>query len=179
MSRKRNYCFTSYKDTLEYDEEAIGYIVWGREICPDTGRHHLQGYVEFGQGASLSRAKAILGDPAVHLEPRGGSAKQAIDYCKKDGDIHEWGLRKRQGERSDIQFVRLLLSEGGGMRSVLAEGANFQSLGIAKVALTYLERGREGQPTVLWYWGPTGKIAWLWRTMVSLYLRFLLMIKSV
>ncbi len=154
--RARSYCFTSFLDGLEYDESAIRYIIWGREACPDTDRAHLQGYVEFTRGVSLSSAKRLLGDPAVHLEARKGTAAQAVTYCKKDGDYIEWGEPSKQGRRSDIELVRELVGRGEGMRAVLAEASNYQTLSIAKVALTYLEVGRSSAPKVAWFYGATG-----------------------
>lgn len=162
MSRSRSYCFTSFKDTVLYDGDSINYICWGRETCPDTGKPHLQGYVEFPRGVTLSRAKAILRDPVVHLERRKGSQKQAIDYCRKDcnGDqshlFFEFGERKQQGARRDIDLVRDIVKGGGGMRKILDEAVNYQTLCIAKVALTYMEVGRDEPPEVFWYWGATG-----------------------
>lgn len=157
MARARNYCFTSFKTTLDYDEEKLRYICWGEEVAGTTGRAHLQGYVEFPSGVTLSRAKAILGDPAVHLEARRGTSKQSIAYCKKEGGaFHVYGEPGRQGGRSDIELVRGLIGRGEGMRTILGEASNYQTLSIAKVALTYLECGRTDPPHVVWYYGPTG-----------------------
>lgn len=158
MSRHRNYCFTSFIEEAKLDHGAdeIQYICWGREVCPDTDRPHLQGYVELKGAYGLRRVKDILGDSTVHLEPRRGSRQQAVDYCKKDGAFTEHGVGRQQGHRSDLDGVRTLLSEGGGIRAVLDLGASYQCVRYAEKVLTYRERKRSTPPRVLWLWGPTG-----------------------
>lgn len=135
MTRHRNWCFTSFKNDIDGDDERIQYICWGRETCPDTGTIHLQGYVELRQGYSLERTKLILRDPALHLEVRRGTQQQAIEYCRKDvgsspdpsgGDWYESGVRRAQGKRTDLDQVREVLGDGGSFRTVLAEVASFQ-----------------------------------------------------
>jgi len=37
----------------------ITYYVLGEEICPSTGREHLQGYIEFGYGQSVNDRKKL------------------------------------------------------------------------------------------------------------------------
>lgn len=100
----KHWCFTSYLDAISYANDACNYMVIGREVCPATGRRHLQGFVSFKTKTTLKKVKEVLGDPAMHLEPKRGSCKQASDYCKKDGDFDEWGeLPPEQGEAGGIK----------------------------------------------------------------------------
>lgn len=90
-------------------EETVRYVVAGLETCPETGRLHWQGYVEFTQAVDLSRVKQELDCAWVHLEPRRGTQQQAMDYCKKgdsgvlddDGDkiLFEEGTPAADGKR--------------------------------------------------------------------------------
>lgn len=48
----------------------------------------------------------------VHLEPMSGTVNQSRDYCKKDGDFHEWGDFTTQGARKDIDAIRELIVKG-------------------------------------------------------------------
>lgn len=94
----------------------ITYWVMGEEICPTTGKPHLQGYLEMGHGQDINTRKkhsTMLGmmkviDPKNHrkiqwwreikfLLPDGSSASNTA-YCKKTrpGDVpnsvvYEWG----------------------------------------------------------------------------------------
>lgn len=52
---KRNWCFT-INDASEVgsfaipnDRNEIRYCVWQEEVCPETTRHHLQGYIELNK----------------------------------------------------------------------------------------------------------------------------------
>lgn len=108
MSRCRNYCFTSYKDDCVINPDpTVRYYIYQQEQCPQTGKKHYQGYIEFHKAVRYNTVKDILNDPKVHLESRKGSAKQASDYCKKEdtaikGTQVEWGKMASQGERIDI-----------------------------------------------------------------------------
>lgn len=90
----RDWCFTSF-DTdkeLEFEKDSVRYIIYGREKCPKTGREHYQGYAIFKRTCRMPKAKVwIGGGDGVHLESRRGSRDQARDYCRKDGDVFEWG----------------------------------------------------------------------------------------
>ena len=103
MSRSRNWVFTlnNYND----DEEAhiqsaeCKYLVYGREVG-ESGTPHLQGYVAFVNAVKLGTLKQKI-SPRAHFEVA-RSFQEAIDYCKKDGNIFEKGTppasQKRKGE---------------------------------------------------------------------------------
>lgn len=81
----RHWCFTSYRDAWpNWIPDKMHYLVYQVELCPDTGRAHLQGYVEFKRSMRLGSAKKLLGDPTAHFEPRQGSRDQARAYCMKE-----------------------------------------------------------------------------------------------
>ena len=73
---------------LQSDDKVV-YAVFGREVCPDTQKEHLQGYVYFENAVTGGGLHKRLG--LNHGEYRGeaqrGTAEQAADYCKKDGDV--------------------------------------------------------------------------------------------
>lgn len=86
----RGYVFTNFQhlddDWIDMVRNlgAIEYCIIGREICPSTGRRHLQGYIEFRSKRLLSAIRSKLG---CHVDIRQGSKFQAAEYCRKDGDI--------------------------------------------------------------------------------------------
>lgn len=85
----KNWCFTSYKQVIGVDlqksvfEGKVKGVIYQGESCPNTGKSHWQGYMELCRKTTMKKAKEALGDPAAHLEPRKGSKKQAMDYCRK------------------------------------------------------------------------------------------------
>lgn len=90
----RDWCFTTFdtEKELEFDKDNIRYIIYGRERCPTTNKEHYQGFAIFKRTCRIPKAKTwIGGGNGTHLEPRRGSRDQARDYCRKDGNIVEWG----------------------------------------------------------------------------------------
>ncbi len=86
--QSRSWCITSFntegfKDRIEAQPK-IKYAVWQLERCPDTGRLHVQAYVEWKAGIRLAAAKRQIGDAQAHLEVRRGTREQARDYCTKE-----------------------------------------------------------------------------------------------
>lgn len=168
----RNYVFTSYKSHPEFQDglrqgEPLLFICYGVERCPTTSRVHLQGYLRFSRPVRLAGVRTVCGDPSIHLERRRGTEQQAVDYCHKDADAsaadghigfyYEWGVRGAQGKRTDIDTIRDIVADGGGMRRVIAEATSIAAVLAAPKFLTYIECGkRVGAPTVNWYWGKTG-----------------------
>lgn len=82
-SQSRRWCWTSYSNDLKIDESKIDYTVYQKEVCPSTGKEHLQGYTVCKKKCSLKTMKSIIGDPKVHLESAKGNHRQCIEYCTK------------------------------------------------------------------------------------------------
>lgn len=110
----RNVCFTAWctdRNLFEQVPEYVRYAVYQREIAPETGKKHLQGYAEFDNGIRMPRIKTWLGND-VHLERRKGTRDQARNYCMKaesrddtDGSgpfEHGTFGDGNQGKRTDI-----------------------------------------------------------------------------
>lgn len=85
----KHWCFTLFADKCPWTLKNCAYCVYGREVCPDTGRRHLQGFVSFEKKVRVSAIKKV--DPVGHYEMKRGTVTQAIEYCKKDGDYVEIG----------------------------------------------------------------------------------------
>ncbi|WAK78036.1 replication associated protein [Miresoil virus 415] len=81
--------FTSYKsedETIQaLHEDGVKWYLFGREICPNTGRSHLQGMANHKKTSRFSSTKKIC-----HIEKCMDPAA-SITYCKKDGNFVEWG----------------------------------------------------------------------------------------
>lgn len=171
MSKYRNICFTQQDETLiPVLGERLSYVVWQVEVAPTTGQHHLQGYCEFTVPLSFSQITSSF--PflnGAHLEPRKGTQKQAIDYCKKEetrfNGPFELGYPKQQGARSDIIRATELVKESGLKR--LAEDMPDLYVKYNRGMRDYLSiisEPRNSKPIVIWVYGPTGvgksRLAW-------------------
>lgn len=78
----------------------VRYIVFGREVGA-SGTPHLQGYLHLRRHQRFRSVKNLVGNRA-HLSLARGTAAQASEYCKKDGDFEEFGdLNFQQGHRTD------------------------------------------------------------------------------
>lgn len=90
---------------------------FGQEVCPTTGRVHVQGWVVFKQLSSFGAIKASFCDK-IHWEKMRGSVAQNIRYCSKEGqyvgfgDQHCTNPHKGQGRRSDLDEIKGMILAG-------------------------------------------------------------------
>lgn len=126
--RFRNVCFTSYdEEHPDFNDQYMNYLVCQREKCPTTGRLHWQGYVEFKKQLRMNKACELISKgKRPHISNRQKSQEAAINYCKKiesaiPGTLYEIGLRKHQGNRSDLDAIVDLIESGMTMREILIE----------------------------------------------------------
>lgn len=114
--KSRNYVFTLNNYSMEEelalrrsDEMAkLRYICFGREKGTRNGTHHLQGVLVFHSACSFTAVKKYLWPVEIPALQRAyfammrGTPEQASAYCKKDGDVYEFGdmpvSAKRKGE---------------------------------------------------------------------------------
>jgi len=160
-TRLRNFCFTSYDVSDEMKERIknldVKYMIYGNEICPDTGKAHLQGYCELNKQSSVRTIKTkMFMYNGLHLESRIGTATQASTYCKKEGDFWEQGELSKQGARTDISEIKDQIKNGSSFRDVIETATSYQSLRIAEKILVYYEKPRTWKTEVYWYHGTTG-----------------------
>lgn len=102
LGRARGICWTLYDYEgyiKDLEQEHCTYIVYGKEVCPDTKRPHLQGYIYYNNAQSLSAFSSFYNN--CHVEKQRGTAEQASEYCKKEGDFTERGELPKQGKRTD------------------------------------------------------------------------------
>lgn len=158
----RNCCFTGFKESeYEFDESKMKYLIIGKETCPSTNRKHWQGYVEFKNPYTLNSIKKLFKDDKIHVEARKGSARQASDYCKKEGNFKEYGSISKQGERTDLDRLKdEILTEGLKVDDIVIDNPTMyhqygrtlhkiEDLKMRKIFRTEQTKG-------IWYWGETG-----------------------
>lgn len=157
----RNFCFTinNYnEDSLDALKsfDSIRYLVAGREVG-ESGTPHLQGYCELTKQVAFDNIKTMI--PTAHIEKRFGTAKQASDYCEKDGDIHtKMGEISKPGRRTDIHDATDMLMEGASIREMaLSHPAPFVKYhrGFREFKNLLIEP-RTTPPEVTVLYGPTG-----------------------
>lgn len=95
LKEVKRYAFTLLNYTAEdiskitVSAEKYKYLfVYGKEICPETGTPHLQGYLEYPNKITWLSLKNKMNIDKIHFEPCKGNRKSNIDYCCKDGDYY-------------------------------------------------------------------------------------------
>jgi len=173
LNRFRNWCFTlnNYSDD-EYEEvwnTKCKYLVIGKEIG-ENGTPHLQGYIEFENGKTLTAIKKI--NSRIHWESRRGTSKQASDYCKKDNNFKEQGMIASQGHRTDLDEVTsLVLQKDFNPLEYASTYVKYHS-GLDKlIGLTY--PARDSKPQVHWLHGKagTGKTRYVIDNYTDVYIK--------
>lgn len=170
--RKKGWVFTIYAGdaTLTGRADACKeveceYMVFQEEKCPDTGRHHLQGWVYFKNARSFQAVKNTM--PQCNLEMQRGTNSQAADYCKKadsrvrDGLVYEAGTMPGDaGRQSSLGDACACVKESGMKRvwSEMPEQFVRNHTGLGKLARlearAKIPRVREVK--VYYVWGETG-----------------------
>lgn len=164
----RSYVFTCFRNT-EYRPTITGdvkYIICQLEECSETGRTHLQGYIEFTKAVRYTAVQRILDDNTAHVEKRKGSREQARAYCSKletriDGPWECGAWSKGQGERTDLQSACDSLLETKSLDQ-LADSHPVAYIKYTKgfQSLLYLKRKADAkswrQLEVKVYWGEAG-----------------------
>lgn len=113
MSYAKHWVFTSFRSDWRWlPENQCDYFIVGREVCPKTGRKHLQGYVCFKMRKYLTAVKKL--EPQAHWEVKRGSVTSAIEYCMKEGSFYEFGTPPiEERSKKDRYAMALKLAEKG------------------------------------------------------------------
>lgn len=106
-SQAKCWCFTLNNPTEDewLDEDLCTYMIVGNEVG-EEGTPHFQGYCMFKKRYQLSALKKLL--PRAHWEVAKGSPYQNFEYCSKDGDFKEAGVRpvapKKNNKEKDTTY---------------------------------------------------------------------------
>lgn len=174
VGRGRSFCFTLFAQERLCETDcdslrALGkssdvrYLVFGRELCPTTGRQHLQGYIQFRNARRFNAVRGIL--PAgSHIELAKGTPSQNRKYCVKDGDYEEFGTTPsaaNSGRKLDERLAAVFtaLQDGESHMELAREQPGLYvrfHAGIMRTAEILRSNPRTDRPTVYWFYGPTG-----------------------
>lgn len=158
--KDRSWCFTFWETTAEdiaktLDPSQIEYAIFGNEICPSTGRPHVQSYIKFKSPRYWTALRKQY--PGTRIAKANGNAYSNFKYCSKDDDFIEIGRRPKQGARSDLLAVKNAVKKGTTVRQIIEDVAvNYQSVKMAETMMKYFEQKRTWRPNVIWLWGETG-----------------------
>lgn len=91
LKEVKKWCFTLHNWTeaelkkLQHTAVSGGHsYIYGKEICPETGRPHLQCFIKLTTKKSFSAVVKLLDIPRIHVEPCRGTESENIIYCSKD-----------------------------------------------------------------------------------------------
>lgn len=155
----RSWAFTDF-DTSDaakkfYDDLEVKFIVYGEEVCPDTGKKHLQGFVTWIRGYRWTQCTKLR--PKVHWAP--AKAEDGGNYCLKD---LKYTIRdyRRKGHRKDLEECKKMIDEGSTWGEVAGEHFGTfvrynRGLKAYKQARAN-DAGRREAPDVVWIYGESG-----------------------
>lgn len=157
--------WSSHWDLPKLQNGPWDYILAGRETCPKTKREHWQCWFHLKTQRYWGPVKEDVvqwfGTKELHLEPMTKSIKENDDYCRKDGDWYEWGLKPQQGKRSDLDSLAQNLMAGATTVEAVAltEPETYHQYGrtLEKIQdLALRKKYRTEMTEGIWIWGATG-----------------------
>jgi len=192
LPRSRLWCLTFF-DPGEQIATAIrrgvddGTLVYGIgqcEICPDTGRKHLQGFICLRDRRTLIGIKRLLFNSpelrAVHLCACQGTSDQNREYCSKDesrdptpafppfefGEFASCPERNGQGARTDLHGISVRIRDGTSLREIAQDypdtfvkyhrGFTALQQQVRCVPRKWDPGADYAPPSVRWYYGSSG-----------------------
>lgn len=114
------------EDILYLNQELatkVTYLVYGKETAPTTQMKHLQGFLYTTKRVSFTCVSKEYLKNNCHVEKAKGNFKQNYDYCTKEKDFKEFGVRpldpKEKGEKEKERWKRT---------REMAESGNFDEI---------------------------------------------------
>ena len=139
------------------------YLVYQLEKAPETGKYHLQGYVQMGQQCRMITVKNKFHCPEMHLEIPHGTPEENKTYCTKEESRvrgpWEHGEFSTQGKRTDWAEVKAMIQAGNSDAEILERAPHFaaHSRGIEFLRTTFPQKPPIRRTVRVFYMcGPTG-----------------------
>lgn len=153
-------------DPLVLDPK-LAYLAWGEEVCPTTGKQHLQAFAYAVKPLRLTGWKKLF--PGAHIEQMYGTFTQNETYCSKEGKYHTLGEKPMEnGVKRTMADLKRKLDEIAPSESVMDIAKSSEDMFSAlsrcsRFAKEYAENVRKHQvkgdhsaPDVWYIWGPPG-----------------------
>lgn len=186
MGPQRHWCVTFFKrdgPSAEIYEQLrtgvfpldplVRYAVWQEEQCPETGKAHMQLYIELARPVRFTHLQKQVFKELVHCEARSGSRQQAREYCRKEesriAGPWEYGVwlgdtdaGDSSGRSTDLE--RLIQGVRSGMTNSqlweqhpAAMGRHFRAVDRYRIDCPVIVRREAPEVLVLWGESGTGK----------------------
>ena len=164
------YVFTCQNSDVEPDfSDKVRCLDYTKETAPTTGKEHWQGFAYAKTAMRLTGWKKLF--PGAHIEAMCGDFTSNTTYCSKEGQLIQHGLHPRQGERTDLQELKVQLDVGkrpleiadkvDGMFGVVARTHRFTESYFQYKRRKRLQDDRS-VPEVHIRWGPPGTLKTRW-----------------
>jgi len=164
--RGKAWCFTLNNYTKDdetklMEETCSKYLIFGREVG-ESGTPHLQGYINYGRNnKSFKQMKELL--PRANLRKADGNAEENFNYCSKDGDFFEKGVRplsqKEKGASNKRRYeIAWECAMNDDFDSIDADIRNryYNTLKKIKKDASMMTPKEDTTEKMLWYWGKAG-----------------------
>jgi hypothetical protein len=93
------FVFTDFNMDKKFSlTDEIRGIGWGREVCPTTGKEHLQGMIQVFKQSRFKAIIKLLGGN-VWIKVARGTVEQCKEYCSKEGLYTQYGNFVRKGQK--------------------------------------------------------------------------------
>ena len=160
----RNFCFTSFTETIPDITDDVRFLAYGIEICPTTNKQHYQAFIIMKNQRSFSGMKKYLKgwlEADVHFEPIKGTIEDNEKYCSKDGSYKEFGSKPKQGLRTDlIDLKDDIMSGKTSADSICIDNPEiYHQYGrtLTKIEDIYMRKQFRTEMTKgIWFYGATG-----------------------
>jgi len=151
--------------------EGIKYACAGKEIGPENGIHHFQGFVVFVTKKRIPEARKFFIDKTVHIGDWNSrpsfSQILSADYCIKDGQFIEIGTRPRKStgddEKGRWDGIRDLCKRQKVMEAIELHPHLISHMGsLERYAAKFSRPFSMEKLDNYWIWGDTGKGKTFW-----------------
>lgn len=156
--RSINMVFTRPMDLgpLIFDNEVMDYLAYSEEVGKD-GYKHYQGFVSWKCARWTYACKKKYGHWFNWMK---GHLIQNDDYCSKQNSLTEFGVRPKQGHRTDLDRLRDRIMSGESVDTITIENPMaYHQYGrtLNRIEdIVMRERHRTEMTTCEWIYGDTG-----------------------
>ena len=148
---------------VKYD---CSYFVMGKEVCPTSGRPHVDGYYEYKtarkETTEINKFKKLFGEGWGRVVTAHGSAGENFNYStKEDRGYEEHGIAVVNGESRNLTSAKQELVEGKTTTDSICledpEMYHMYGRTLSKIEdICMRKKFRTEMTTCIWYHGKTG-----------------------